>query len=212
MSSARIVPWILVAALVAAACSGDTVTEPDTTTTTTAAIATTTTSSTTTTITVSPSPLGGVGNRASLGDSLYPGLGNGGYDVARYIVDLFFDPGTGEMAAVVDIQAVATAELDRFNLDFVGFDVLEVVVDGAAADHERADGELIITPARPIAAGEEFAVSVDYAGAPDRIASRASSLPVGWITGADGTSYVIAEPDGASSWYPVNDHPLDKAT
>ena len=87
-----------------------------------------------------------------------------------------------------------------------------VVVDGAAADHERADGELIITPARPIAAGEEFAVSVDYAGAPDRIASRASSLPVGWITGADGTSYVIAEPDGASSWYPVNDHPLDKAT
>ena len=35
---------------------------------------------------------------------------------------------------------------------------------------------------------------------------------MGWLTDVDGVSYVVAEPDAARSWLPVNDHPLDKAT
>jgi len=39
------------------------------------------------------------------------------------------------------------------------------------------------------------------------------ALPVqtGWVT-VDGGSFVLSEPDGSASFYPVNDHPLDKAT
>jgi aminopeptidase N len=42
--------------------------------------------------------------------------------------------------------------------------------------------------------------------------SAAISFGVGWSTSPSGQRYVVAEPDGARSWYPVNDHPLDKAT
>ena len=34
---------------------------------------------------------------------------------------------------------------------------------------------------------------------------------MGWIATGDG-SFVMSEPEGASTWYPVNDHPSDKAT
>ena len=34
---------------------------------------------------------------------------------------------------------------------------------------------------------------------------------VGWQTQDDGT-YVVSQPSGAMNWYPVNNHPLDKAT
>ena len=34
---------------------------------------------------------------------------------------------------------------------------------------------------------------------------------MGWIATGDG-SFVVSEPEGASTWYPVNDHPSDKAT
>jgi aminopeptidase N len=39
------------------------------------------------------------------------------------------------------------------------------------------------------------------------------ALPVqtGWVT-VDGGSFVLSEPDGSANFYPVNDHPLDKAT
>ena len=33
----------------------------------------------------------------------------------------------------------------------------------------------------------------------------------GWVT-VDGGSFVLSEPDGSAGFYPVNDHPLDKAT
>ena len=35
---------------------------------------------------------------------------------------------------------------------------------------------------------------------------------MGWFTGPEGEQYVVAEPDAAHSWFPSNDHPLDKAT
>jgi aminopeptidase N len=36
-------------------------------------------------------------------------------------------------------------------------------------------------------------------------------IQTGWIT-VNGGSYVLSEPDGAATFYPVNDHPLDKAS
>jgi aminopeptidase N len=51
---------------------------------------------------------------------------------------------------------------------------------------------------------------VTYAGQPQRLIDP-DGFPYGWIPTDDG-SFVANEPDGASSWYPVNDHPTDKAT
>jgi aminopeptidase N len=56
---------------------------------------------------------------------------------------------------------------------------------------------------------------VSYRGEPAAIDDPTSSDPellrLGWLNWND-TSYVVSEPVGASSWYPVNDEPTDKAS
>jgi len=58
---------------------------------------------------------------------------------------------------------------------------------------------------------EAFTVAVSYQGVPTPMVSQALPFPTGWIA-YDGGIFVLSEPDGSASFYPVNDHPLDKAT
>ena len=58
-----------------------------------------------------------------LGDSLYPTLGNGGYDVQHYDLTLDIDPVAGALTGVATIAAVATQPLTQFNLDLAGLTV-----------------------------------------------------------------------------------------
>src|SRR3954465_6692123 len=71
----------------------------------------------------------------SLNDRLFPGLGNGGYDVQHYTLDL--DYGTTAavqtVPATVTIEARATQALSRFDLDFAGDTVRKVSVEGRPA-------------------------------------------------------------------------------
>ncbi len=151
-----------------------------------------------------------------VGDSLYPALGNGGYDVQHYTLNLNVDPVSGELTGDAIIDASATQDLSSFNLDLVSFDIAAITVDGQAAAFTRARSELTITPAQPIADQAAFTVEVRYSGVPRAVTSPAYSGQVGWIRFTRGADcpciVVISEPDGASDFYPVNDHPLDKAT
>ena len=107
--------------LTAAACSSTAATT--TTTTTTAAVvppatvtssAAQTRSTTTAEITSSNAQLEAVVR--GIGDAYYEDLGNPGYDVAHYALDLAFDPGTNTLVATAVITAVAIETLDTFNL------------------------------------------------------------------------------------------------
>lgn len=143
---------------------------------------------------------------------MYPGFGNGGYDVHHYGLDLTVDDvGTGELTGVTSIEANATQDLSSFNLDFVGFTVEDIAVNKQPAEFSRSGQELIIMPAMSLQAGDIFTVEVTYSGAPKQIESVALPVLTGWVT-FDGGSYVVSEPDGAANYFPVNDHPLDKAT
>lgn len=146
-----------------------------------------------------------------LGDSLYPEFGNGGYDALHYTLDLRVDPETGSLDGVTTMLAMATQDLSSFNLDLIGFTVESVQVDGVDAEFSRDGQELTITPATPIASGSEFTSAVFYSGIPEQMYSVAIPVPTGWVIHESG-SYVLSEPDGAANFYPVNDHPLDKAT
>jgi aminopeptidase N len=146
-----------------------------------------------------------------LGDSLYPHLGNSGYDVQHYTLDLTVqDVSAGELEGITTIDARATESLSSFNLDFLGFEIEKISVNGQPADFKHNVQELTITPSTPLAANESFTVEVQYQGSPED-ARSGGSFPIGWITFAEG-SFVLSEPDGASSFYPVNNHPLDKAS
>ncbi len=146
-----------------------------------------------------------------LGDSLYPNFGNGGYDVQAYDVALnISDVATSALVGTTNITAIATKALSSFNLDLIGFDIDSITVNGESATFSRDGQELTITPATALAAGESFTATVVYSGSPEQITSVAIPVPTGWVT-FDGGSFVLSEPDGAANYYPVNDHPLDRA-
>jgi aminopeptidase N len=147
-----------------------------------------------------------------LGDSLYPDFGNGGYDVQHYTLDITVnDVAASDLTAVTTIDARATQGLSSFNLDFIGFDVTDITVNGESADYSRKGQELTVTPLKPLLQNQSFTTVVHYSGSPEEMQSVALPVPTGWVT-FPGGSFVLSEPDGSANFYPVNDHPLDKAT
>jgi aminopeptidase N len=144
------------------------------------------------------------------GDPVFPRAGNGGYDVSHYDLQMAIRPRRSRVAAVVRIEAVATQALSRFNLDFRGLRITRLTVNGAVAGFSREGGELIVTPAAPIAGGAEFEVAVSYRGRP-RTIRRPHGFAAGWFRTDDG-SLVASEPFGAPGWFPCNDTLRDKAT
>jgi len=86
---------------------------------------------------------------AGIGDSLFPTLGNGGYDAQHYDLALRYATSapTQGIDGTVTMHAVATQSLSRFDLDFSGKSVGSVTVNAAPARFERNGEELVITPA-----------------------------------------------------------------
>ncbi len=148
-----------------------------------------------------------------LGDNLYPQLGNGGYDVRHYTIDLAFIPAENQIEGKTSIDAVATQDLSSFNLDLLGLTVEQVNVDDIAASFKRNDHELIISPEQPILSGDGFTVEVHYAGVPEPIDDPAVPfVRLGWQQWAPGYYAAVSEPSGSMNWFPNNNHPSDKAT
>jgi hypothetical protein len=146
---------------------------------------------------------------AGHGDPYYPLDGNGGYDVQHYGLDLRYTPATHVLAGTATIQARATESLSAFNLDLKGLTVRSITVDGGSASWSRDGGELTVTPRRSLPSGHKFTTRVVYDGVPETLNED--------ILGASGAFYtpdgvtIAGQPHGAAVWYPVNDHPTDKA-
>ena len=179
-----------------------------------------------------------VAGASGAGDPYFPFAGNGGYDVQHYDLDLTYTPPaaapaplTGRLDGVATIVLRATQDLGRFNLDLRGLDVSRVTVDGAPAtavapppEGGEVDGqsywqvqddatrtwELVVQPRPRLKAGRTVEVVVDYGGGTTRPEDIEGAL-YGWVTMRDG-AMVVNEPEGAMTWYPVSDHPTDKAT
>ena len=147
---------------------------------------------------------------SGVGDSLYPLLGNGGYDVQHYTLDLMVnDVLEGELEGTTTIEARATQDLSTFNLDFIRFDIQRILVNGENTEFRQTQHELIVQPSAPLEENEPFTVEVQYRGSP--VTERGAGFRVGWFTFEEG-SFVFSEPNGAATFFPVNDHPLDKAS
>jgi len=146
---------------------------------------------------------------AGIGDPYFPDMGNGGYDALHYDLTLVVDPAAQKIEGVSLMQARATQALSSFHLDFEQLTIEELLVDGLPAAYEHDEDELVVTPARPLPAGAEFSVQVTYRGRP--LPSSDPDVLAGWFWTA-GVGTAAAEPFGAQTWFPANDHPLDKAT
>ena len=146
-----------------------------------------------------------------LGDPLYPGLGNGGYEVSHYTITLDVDVGGNFISGNAEIEANATQALSAFNLDMRGLEVIQTRVSDRPASHSRSGNELTITPDEPVRNGASFVVEVLYQGQPTPDAVPGIGIPIGWIKYPTGI-FALGEPWGSSTWYPVNEHPTDKAS
>jgi Peptidase family M1 domain/Peptidase M1 N-terminal domain len=171
----------------------------------------------------------------SLGDPLFPQIGNGGYDVKHYDIDLDYDPVANvfEDGTSTTISARATQNLSELSLDFQDLEVSEVLVDGEEAEFEQVEAtpdlspipeviqpmKLVVTPANGLPAGERFEVVVSYTGTPVHVIDPDTSSE-GWIPACytvnmvetcDG-AFVVNEPIGAQGWFPGNNYPTDKAS
>lgn len=146
-----------------------------------------------------------------IGDDYFPTYGNGGYDVAHYDLSVRWAPRTNTLQGRAGIRARATQDLSRFNLDLVGFRVSSITVDGRRARWAREGQELKVSPSRPLRRGATFTVAVTYTGTP-AVFGVGTPLQAGWVRTSDGGAIAVGEPEVAAGWFPVNDHPRDKAT
>ena len=153
---------------------------------------------------------------AGLRDPYFPRLGNGGYDVTHYDLELDVDvrPGGDELRGTATITARATQDLSSFNLDLAGLDVTGASVEGRPAAVNRAGSELTLRPDADVEDrlrdGRTFRTVVHYSGAPRTITDRDESKE-GWLKTADG-SLALGQPTGSMTWFPGNNHPSDKAS
>jgi aminopeptidase N len=147
-------------------------------------------------------------------DPFFPSFGNNGIDVLHYNLELDVDPVTGRLNGKAVILIKALRPLARFKLDLHALAVSKASVNGLPASFAQAKDKLTVTPRRPIPEGGVFLVNVAYAGVPDPLpdpTAPGASLFLGWFK-YQNAAYVVSEPVGASSFYPANDEPTDKAT
>ena len=153
-----------------------------------------------------------------VGDPYYPKMGNTGYDVQSYDVDLKYKR-SGKIKARTTIDAVADTDggapaaglaLSGFDLDYRGPEVTGLTVNDNETVFSRSGQELVVDLESPIADGAAFEVQVRYKGKPKPVNNPDGSKD-GWTKTGDG-AVALGEPQQTPSWIPVNDHPTDKAT
>ncbi|HEX8628008.1 MAG TPA: M1 family metallopeptidase [Catenuloplanes sp.] len=144
-----------------------------------------------------------------MGDPYFPLDGNGGYDVRHYLLDVRYTPDTDVLTGLATVSARATQNLSAFNLDLRGLTVRSITVDGHPARFSRAGGELTVTPRRGLPKGRTFVTVVRYDGVPELLDEPA--LGLSGVFPTDDGAVIVGAPHVAATWFPVNDHPSDKA-
>jgi aminopeptidase N len=145
-------------------------------------------------------------------DPFFPTFGNNGIDVRHYNIDLDVDPVSGTVKGLATLAINAERRLTDFSLDLHGLAVTSVKVNGAPARFTQVDDKLTIRPFTALTPRRLFVVSVTYAGTPDGLTDPTdATYDLGWFKYGDST-YVVSEPIGASTFFPANDEPTDKAT
>lgn len=194
--------------VVLASCTGG---SPDAGSTTTEA-STTTSPPATTTIAPPTAGPGPIDAADGLGDSLFPDLGNEGYDVGHVRLRLdttpWFEREAG-LDGVITMTLTPTVDLDSFVVDAGPLVIRGVTVDGEPAPYEPG-AQLRIDPDPVLVAGDPVDLTIDYVAPVP--ATRRLAPGEGGLIATDSGLFAVGEPTGATTWRPANDHPLDKAT
>ncbi len=166
----------------------------------------------------------------TLGDPFYPTLGNGGYDVQAYDLDLTWHApdalhpeGWLEGVAIIDVQL--REHLTELSLDLRRdtTEVASVRVGGVLAEH-HGDGfgrKLVVVPPEVLLAGHTARLRVEWVARPGPVHRLGEELGMdggvghtdarGFLADGDGGFFLASQPNGAHTLFPSNDHPTDLA-
>ena len=145
-----------------------------------------------------------------IGDPYFPTDGNGGYDVAHYDLDLSYDPATDRLQGRATISARATQALSRFNLDLNGLQVTDRPGRRPARPLASCGRRTHHHPATRHRQAFPLPVVVRYGGVP--LVLDEPALGQAGVFPTDDGALIVGQPHVADTWFPVNDHPLDKAS
>ena len=153
------------------------------------------------------------GQQEGIGDGTFPKLGNRGYKASHYSLIIRYDVDKNLLNSDVKMDAIADQDLSDFSLDFSGFDIVSVKLNGDVVKFDRSDAKLRIYPKKAVTKGTKFFLETVYSGSP--LQQQSAALPSGMLSGwihYKGGAVVVCEPELAHTWFPCNDHPLNKAT
>ncbi|GAA3150556.1 hypothetical protein JOF29_008329 [Kribbella aluminosa] len=85
-----------------------------------------------------------------VGDTVFPNLGNGGYQADHYLIEMGYDASTQLIDATMTMTATPTQNLSRFDLDSYGLDIKSVEVNGRPAIARRLTNSSSPRPARSV--------------------------------------------------------------
>lgn len=150
-------------------------------------------------------------NTPAVIDPYLPETGNFGYRVSRYELDLEYKVAINRLSGSASITAVTLAALRTFTLDLADtLRVTKVAVNGRRpARFSCANDKLRVELSSALPAGAALVVEVRYGGTPEPIETLWGDVGFEELTNG---ALVAGQPNGASSWFPCDDHPSAKAS
>jgi len=143
-------------------------------------------------------------------DDYTPGFGDARFRTRHYDLEIDYKVSNNRFSARAEIAITARTDATSVAFDLIGLRASRVRVGGErVARFAQRGGRLEIPLPEPVSDGDEIDIGIEYAGSPRPRRSRWGTL--GWEELEDGAT-VASEPTGASTWFPCNDHPRDKAT
>ena len=143
-------------------------------------------------------------------DAYVPHAGSAAFTVTHYDLELEVKLAANRLAGRARLSGRVLEPAQRLELDLTGLAASKVQVNGQRPKKTtQRGGKLVLTLAAALHIGTELDLEIRYEGTPAPV--RGLWGDVGWEELTDGV-LVAGQPNGASSWFPCNDHPSDKAT
>lgn len=137
-------------------------------------------------------------------------------DILNYVLSFDLDPENKILAGTAKLTAIKTSDLKNEQEGLSGFDIelnfydnldISVVkINNQQAEYKRKKNRLYIISPKIIS--DTFVVEIKYSGTPQR--GGFDGFVFGSVKGND-LVYNISEPNFASTWFPCDDDPSDKA-
>lgn len=137
---------------------------------------------------------------------------NLGFHVTHYDLDMDYKVGPNRLDATVTLTLTNWRDLPHMTLDLhENMSPRRVEATGGirVSKFRQSGGKLRISFAQPVPVDTEFRLSIRYTGNPGTKRSPWGSL--GWEELSNG-ALVANQPHGASTWFPCDDTPDEKAT